>query len=149
VWRTPLGWVRENRPLEGDTDVHFFYDVGDEDRFESAIPVIVEGGFERLLPLANNDGVVTEQSFLRHGTSSSSPYLPPPPGGGRSSALLHVLSSAGTSPAVGRDPWPSSDAVQVFLSKMVERRTMRPNSKRCPETGMFRTRPGRTLTSGA
>lgn len=62
-----LGWTRENRPLDGDADVDFFYDVGDADRFESAIPAIVGAGFERLYRFTNNDGVVTEHSFERHG----------------------------------------------------------------------------------
>ena len=61
-----LGWAREGRLLPNDPDADFFFDTGDTKRFREAVPALEEAGFERLYRFRNNDGVVTEFSFVRH-----------------------------------------------------------------------------------
>lgn len=64
-----LGWAREGAVLAHDsTDGDFA--VADEDfgRLVDAVPEIVRAGFTRDRCFRNNDGVVTELTFMRHGT---------------------------------------------------------------------------------
>ena len=63
-----LGWAREGAILQHDTlDADFA--VADEDfqRLVDAIPAILAAGFVRDRSFINNDGIVTELTFLRHG----------------------------------------------------------------------------------
>jgi len=63
-----LGWAREGAILEHDTlDADFAVADEDFDRLVAAIPAILAAGFVRDRCFINNDGVVTELTFLRHG----------------------------------------------------------------------------------
>lgn len=63
-----LGWAREGAILQHDTlDADFAVLDSDFDRLVRSIPAIVRAGFARDRCFMNNDGIVTELTFMRHG----------------------------------------------------------------------------------
>ncbi|MHB1593855.1 MAG: hypothetical protein ACYCO9_06260 [Streptosporangiaceae bacterium] len=63
-----LGWAREGAILEHDSqDADFAVLDKDFDRLVSAAPTLVRAGFACDRRFVNNDGVVTELTFARHG----------------------------------------------------------------------------------
>jgi hypothetical protein len=63
-----LGWAREGQVLAHDQkDVDLAYEAADADRLRDTIPMLEAAGFKRWFAYRNNDGRVTETTFLRHG----------------------------------------------------------------------------------
>jgi hypothetical protein len=63
-----LGWAREGRLLAHDQrDIDLAYDSVDDERMNDTIPLLNKAGFKSWFRHQNNDGVVTESTFLRHG----------------------------------------------------------------------------------
>jgi hypothetical protein len=63
-----LGWAREGAILKHDSlDADFAVADKNFEQLVAAVPAIVAAGFVRDRCFVNNDGVVTELTFLRHG----------------------------------------------------------------------------------
>jgi hypothetical protein len=62
-----LGWAREGRLLPGDADLDLAFSAADDERFASAVPALLKAGFRRWFRFVNNDGQITEETFVRGG----------------------------------------------------------------------------------
>jgi hypothetical protein len=63
-----LGWAREGHVLAHDQkDVDVAYPAADAERMRDTVPLLEAAGFRRWFTYRNNDGQVTERTFLRHG----------------------------------------------------------------------------------
>jgi hypothetical protein len=63
-----LGWAREGGLLDHDLhDADFAYDHGDHDRTDAAFDALERAGFRRWFRYRNNDGDITQATFIRHG----------------------------------------------------------------------------------
>jgi hypothetical protein len=62
-----LGWAREGAILPHDNDADFGVTDADFHRLVSAVPEITKAGFRCDRRFVNNDGIVTQLVFIRHG----------------------------------------------------------------------------------
>lgn len=79
-----LGFIREGRLLDHDSDVDFGIWESDHETFKKLIPKLRAAGFKPLFRWTNNNGQITEYCFMKdrakfeffiHFTDTSRPYL--------------------------------------------------------------------------